>query len=145
MVALAGTHEGNPTSCIISNVSFGNVEKRLQNPQTLIVGKPQREVEPFRDDLRAFRKALGHRIRELRMMRGWSQEDFASRAHIHRTFAGSLERGEKNCSFHALVLISRCFGITMSELLAGLETGDLAPGASVVSQARGGKAESAHR
>lgn len=32
--------------------------------------------------------------------------------------------GEKNCSFHALVLIAQCFGITLSEMLAGLEAGE---------------------
>jgi len=88
------------------------------------VGKPQKEVEPLRDDLRNLRKALGNRIRELRTTRAWSQEDFSTNAHIHRTFAGSLERGEKNCSFHALVLIARSFGITLSELFKGLETGE---------------------
>jgi transcriptional regulator with XRE-family HTH domain len=88
------------------------------------VGRPQREVDPFRDELKMFRKALGGRIRDLRALRGWSQEEFAANAHVHRTFAGSLERGEKNCSFHALVLIAQCFGITLSEMLAGLEAGD---------------------
>lgn len=87
------------------------------------MGKPQREVDPFRDELQALRKALGSRIRHLRKLRAWSQEEFAARAHVHRTFAGSLERGEKNCSFHALALISQCFGVTMSELLAGIEKG----------------------
>jgi transcriptional regulator with XRE-family HTH domain len=87
------------------------------------VGKPQSEVDPFRDELRSLREALGLRIRDLRRERGWSQEEFADQAHVHRTFAGSLERGEKNCSFHALVLIARSFGITVSELLAGLEPG----------------------
>jgi transcriptional regulator with XRE-family HTH domain len=88
------------------------------------VGRPQREVDPFRDELQMFRKALGGRIRDLRTLRGWSQEEFAAKAHVHRTFAGSLERGEKNCSFHALVLIAQCFGITLSEMLAGLEAGE---------------------
>ena len=87
------------------------------------MGKPQREVDPFREELRNLRQALGRRIRELRSARGWSQEEFADMAHIHRTFAGSLERGEKNVSFHALVLIARCFGLTVSELLSGIETG----------------------
>jgi transcriptional regulator with XRE-family HTH domain len=87
------------------------------------VGKPQHELDPFRDELRRLRLALGARIRELRRERGWSQEEFADRAHVHRTFAGSLERGEKNCSFHALVLIARSFGITLPELLAGIEGG----------------------
>ena len=87
------------------------------------MGKPQREVDPYRNELRRLRQALGQRIRELRSARGWSQEEFADRAHIHRTFAGSLERGEKNCSFHALILIARCFDLTLSELLSGLESG----------------------
>jgi transcriptional regulator with XRE-family HTH domain len=92
------------------------------------VGKPQREVDPFRDELRLQREALGRRIRELRREHGWSQEEFADRAHIHRTFAGSLERGEKNCSFHALILIAQCFSLTVSDLLLGLEEGKSAPG-----------------
>jgi len=100
------------------------------------VGKPQREVEPFRDELLTFRKALGRRVRELRNVRGWSQEDFASRAHVHRTFAGSLERGEKNCSFHALVMIARCFGITMSELLRGVEAAEPAQSVPDASQTK---------
>jgi transcriptional regulator with XRE-family HTH domain len=88
------------------------------------VGKPQREVDPFRDELREIRKTLGQRIRELRKLKGWSQEEFSDHAHIHRTFAGSLERGEKNVSFHGLALIARCFGITLSDLLAGIEAGE---------------------
>lgn len=88
------------------------------------MGKPQSEVDPFRDELHSLRQALGRRIRDLRSARGWSQEQFADMAHIHRTFAGSLERGEKNVSFHALVLIARCFGVTVSELLAGVEGGE---------------------
>lgn len=90
------------------------------------MGKPQREVDPFRDELRGLRQALGKRIRELRSARGWSQEVFADMAHIHRTFAGSLERGEKNVSFHALLLIAHCFSVTVSELLAGVEAGESA-------------------
>jgi transcriptional regulator with XRE-family HTH domain len=87
------------------------------------VGKPQREIDPFRDELMVLRRALGNRIRELRKARDWSQEQFSAYAHVHRTFAGALERGEKNVSFHALLLIARCFGLTLAELLAGIETG----------------------
>lgn len=74
--------------------------------------------------------ALGLRIRELRKLKGWSQEALSDNAHIHRTFAGSLERGEKNVSFHALVLIARCFGLTLAELFSGLETGERAKSTS---------------
>jgi transcriptional regulator with XRE-family HTH domain len=83
-----------------------------------------------------FRKALGGRIRDLRTLRGWSQEEFAAKAHVHRTFAGSLERGEKNCSFHALVLIAQCFGITLSEMLAGFEVGEFLESNIVARQPR---------
>src|ERR1041385_5837080 len=120
---------------IISGVSCENVEIRIRSPQTLGVGKPQREVDPFREELTVFRQALGRRIRNLRTLRGWSQEEFAARAHVHRTFAGPLERGEKNGSFHALVLIAQSFGMTLSEMLAGFESGE----PSRIDLARGSK------
>ena len=104
------------------------------------MGRPQREVDPFRDELQTFRKALGGRIRDLRTLKGWSQEEFAAKAHVHRTFAGSLERGEKNCSFHALVLIAQCFGITLSEMLAGLEAGE-SPKTGGYRQRRGARSD----
>jgi transcriptional regulator with XRE-family HTH domain len=67
---------------------------------------------------------LGNRIRELCKAKGWSQEQLSAYAHVHRTFAAALERGEKNLSFHAIVLIARCFGITMAELMTGIEAGE---------------------
>jgi len=110
-----------PQNCGV--VSWESVEPTKENLETCGVGKPQREIDPFRDELMALRRALGNRIRELRKARDWSQEQFSAYAHVHRTFAGALERGEKNVSFHALVLIARCFGLTRAELLAGIETG----------------------
>jgi transcriptional regulator with XRE-family HTH domain len=112
---------------IIQDVSCESVEVTARNPQTFGVGKPRREVDPFRDELRTLRHALGRRIRDLRSSRGWSQEEFADKAHVHRTFAGSLERGEKNSSFHSLILIARCFDMTLADLFAGLEAGDSGP------------------
>jgi hypothetical protein len=32
---------------------------------------------------------------------------------------GALERGERNLSFHNLVLVSKALGITLSQLLSG--------------------------
>jgi hypothetical protein len=34
---------------------------------------------------------------------------------------GSVERGERNLTLKSLVTISRCLGITVSDLLSGLE------------------------
>ena len=86
--------------------------------------KPLQQIEPFQDELQTLRKALGTRIRELRSARQWTQEEFAANAHFHRAYAGALERGEKNVSFHGLVIVARCFGISVSELLKGIENGE---------------------
>ena len=71
-------------------------------------------------------RRLGIRIRELRMRRGWSQEAFADIAGVHRTYMGHLERGEKNLSFLSILRVASALGVTLSELLAGLEKGDSA-------------------
>ena len=66
-------------------------------------------------------KALGKRVRELRSKRGYSQEAFADLCGVHRTFMGTIERGESNLSFRNLAKLSTTLGITLSQLLAGLE------------------------
>jgi transcriptional regulator with XRE-family HTH domain len=71
-------------------------------------------------------RRLGVRIRELRTRRGWSQEAFADVAGVHRTYMGHLERGEKNVSFLSILRVASALGVTLSELLAGLEKGDSA-------------------
>ncbi len=65
--------------------------------------------------------ALGQRVRELRKKKGFSQEAFADATGLHRTWMGAVERGERNLSFHNLVLISKALGITLSQLVSGLE------------------------
>ena len=66
-------------------------------------------------------KVLGQRIRELRVKQGYSQESFADHCGVHRTFMGTIERGESNLSFSNLVKIARGLGITLARLLSGLE------------------------
>jgi len=65
--------------------------------------------------------ALGQRVRELRLKQRRSQEGFADIVGVHRTWMGAVERGESNVSFTNLVLISRGLGVTLSQLLSGLE------------------------
>jgi len=66
-------------------------------------------------------KALGQRIRELRTERGYSQEGFADHCGVHRTFMGTVERGESNLSFSNLVKVAGALGVTLSQLLSGIE------------------------
>jgi transcriptional regulator with XRE-family HTH domain len=64
---------------------------------------------------------LGKRIRELRSQKGFSQESFADHCALHRTYMGGIERGEHNLTMKTVLTISKGLGITMSELLAGIE------------------------
>ena len=66
-------------------------------------------------------RALGERIRELRKKAGYSQEGFADAAGVHRTYMGTLERGEANVSLSNLHKISKALGITLSELFKSVE------------------------
>ena len=67
---------------------------------------------------------LGKRVHELRAAKEWSQEEFAHVSGLHRTYIGQIERGEKNISFGNLSKVSSVLGVTLSELLSGLEAGD---------------------
>jgi transcriptional regulator with XRE-family HTH domain len=69
----------------------------------------------------ALQVALGERIRELRKKAGYSQEGFADAAGVHRTYMGTLERGEANVSLGNLAKISTALGITLSELFKGVD------------------------
>lgn len=66
-------------------------------------------------------KALGQRIRELRTEQGYSQESFADKCGVHRTFMGTIERGESNLSFQNISKVATTLDISLSMLFAGLE------------------------
>jgi transcriptional regulator with XRE-family HTH domain len=55
------------------------------------------------------------------MKKGHSQEAFADHCGVHRTFMGTIERGETNLSFKNLAKLSAALGITLSQLLSGVE------------------------
>jgi transcriptional regulator with XRE-family HTH domain len=67
---------------------------------------------------RHFLQELGHRLRELRVARGLTQAALAERCELHRTFIGSVERGERNVSILNLRLLARTLRVSLSELLA---------------------------
>lgn len=63
-------------------------------------------------------RSLGERIRELRKRSGWSQEQFAERCGLHRTYMGHVERGLKNVSLTTVVRICDALGIRLSDLFS---------------------------
>jgi transcriptional regulator with XRE-family HTH domain len=63
------------------------------------------------------RVRLGRAIRRLRSAKGFSQEAFADHVGLHRTYIGSVERGERNVSLDNIERIARGLGLTAAELL----------------------------
>lgn len=64
-------------------------------------------------------RILGDRVSEFRRERGLSQEALADVAGLHRTYVGSIERGERNPSLLNLLRLSHALNISVSELLGG--------------------------
>lgn len=60
--------------------------------------------------------AFGKRVAELRKNAGYSQEQFAFKCKVDRTYMGTLERGEKSPTLNTIVKISNALGITKSQL-----------------------------
>jgi transcriptional regulator with XRE-family HTH domain len=71
-------------------------------------------------DDRKFLKALGRRIRERRQARKLTQAKLGEQCDLHRTFIGSVERGERNLSLLNLRLLARVLRIPLAELLKDL-------------------------
>ena len=68
-----------------------------------------------------FLRDLGYRIREYRLARDWTQADLADKCRLHRTFIGSVERGERNLSILNLRLIAEMLRVSLVDLLHGLK------------------------
>lgn len=64
------------------------------------------------------RRAFGTRVRALRDDHGWSQEQLAERAELHRTYIGSVERGERNISLDNIWALADALGVGPAALLA---------------------------
>lgn len=62
-------------------------------------------------------RRLGARIRELRLAKGWSQEEFADRCEIDRSYMSGIERGQRNISVLRLRSVAKTLGVAESDLL----------------------------
>jgi transcriptional regulator with XRE-family HTH domain len=60
---------------------------------------------------------FGREVRLRRRTLGVSQEEFADSCGLHRTYIGSVERGERNVSLQNIVRIARALKVTPSVLL----------------------------
>ena len=65
-------------------------------------------------------KQLGDRIKELRKETGLSQEKFALKIDMDRTYFATVESGKRNISLQNIEKIASGLNITISELFEGI-------------------------
>jgi transcriptional regulator with XRE-family HTH domain len=59
---------------------------------------------------------FGKAVRSRRHKLGISQEEFADRCNLDRTYVGGIERGERNLALLNIEKIAKAFRISISEL-----------------------------
>ena len=67
----------------------------------------------------SLRKRFAHNLRKIRLERELSQEALADLAGLHRTYIGSVERGERNISIDNIERLAKALDCKVTELLKG--------------------------
>lgn len=60
---------------------------------------------------------LASNLRNFRRKLGLSQEELAEQSGLHRTYVGSVERGERNVSLSSLETLASALGVSVPQLL----------------------------
>lgn len=63
------------------------------------------------------RVLLGKRIRNLRKLKHWSQQELGNYSDVNYKFIGEIERGRQSPTFDVLVKIANAFDLEISDLL----------------------------
>jgi len=63
------------------------------------------------------RKILASNIRQYRQRKALSQENLAEICGLHRTYVGSVERGERNVTLSTLEVLASALGVSVPNLL----------------------------
>ncbi len=63
-----------------------------------------------------FLRELGQRLRDRREAQNLTQAQLAERCGLHRTFIGSVERGERNVAILSLRKIAKALRVSLAEL-----------------------------
>ena len=67
---------------------------------------------------RSVKSRFGSRLRQLRDERGYSQEELAERANLHRNYIGGIERGERNVAIENIVKLGKALSVKPGELFS---------------------------
>jgi len=63
---------------------------------------------------------FGKALRVLREERGYSQEELAERACLHRNYVGGVERGERNVALENIVKLAGALSVRTRDLFDSL-------------------------
>lgn len=75
-------------------------------------------VNPMKNKIRV---RFGKTLRRLRKNQGVSQEAFAAKCDLHRTYISDIERGERNVSLENIEKIASVLNVQVSELFREVE------------------------
>lgn len=71
------------------------------------------------------RQILARRVRLLRAMRGWSQEQLAESSGLHRTCISAIERQKRNIGLNHIERLAEAFNVPVRELLRPFSEADI--------------------
>jgi transcriptional regulator with XRE-family HTH domain len=66
------------------------------------------------------RVRFGRAVRHKRNKLGVSQEEFADKCGLDRTYIGGIERGERNVALQNIEKIAKAFGASLSEMFRNI-------------------------
>lgn len=69
--------------------------------------------------MQAIQRSFGDRVRDFRKQRGHSQEELADLCGLHRTYIGSVERGERNVTLLNIYKIAKALSVKPGDLVVG--------------------------
>ena len=71
--------------------------------------------------MEAIENAFGQTVRQYREKQGISQEDFAAKAGIHRTYISSIELGKVQVSIAIADKLAEALGVSLSKVFRDVE------------------------
>lgn len=77
----------------------------------------KKDKKKYNTDIQRINRLFGERVRQLRIMKGLTQEELGLQCGLHRTYIGQIERAEKNVTLQSIYKIANTLDVEIKELL----------------------------